>query len=99
MLAVASPGTCQQLLGECLGPADPSAPPQQQAASVAAVGAMFGMSEGGVTIVNWPQGQRELGRGTILCVNYQLPPAGATDGAEGTAALASGTGSGAGEGA
>lgn len=73
MLAVASPQACQQLLGDCLGPVDPSAPLAEQQRSAGEVGAMFEMSDGGLTIVSWPQGQGELGRGTILCVNYQCP--------------------------
>lgn len=72
VLAVASPETCQQLLGECLGPLDPSAPEDERRRSTAAVGALFAMSDGGITIVNWPQGQSEMSRGTIMCVNYQL---------------------------
>lgn len=73
-MAVASPEACQRLLGMCLGPLDPQAPEPERAASAAAVGAMFEMSEGGITIVSWPQGQGAAGRSTVLCVNYQLPP-------------------------
>lgn len=77
VIAVVGPEACQQLLGECLGPveapADPQQAQQQQPMDAASVGALFTMSEGGVTIVNWPQGQRQMARGTILCTNYQRP--------------------------
>ncbi|KAL4422653.1 hypothetical protein ABPG75_008850 [Micractinium tetrahymenae] len=81
VIAVVSAEACQHLLGECLGPAELA--PQQaeqggeqqggQQLGPSAVGSLFHMSEGGVTIVNWPQSQRELTRGTVLCTNYQLP--------------------------
>lgn len=81
VIAVVSAEACQHLLGECLGPAELA--PQQaeqggdhqggQQLGPAAVGSLFHMSDGGVTIVNWPQSQRELTRGTVLCTNYQLP--------------------------
>ena len=139
IVAVACAEACQRMLGYCLGPVDPSAPAEEQQLSEAQVGAAFCMTEGGMTIVNWPQvsfdrwhaprgaacgwvrgadgqqglhqagacgalwsctraqpaawptaifcstfadlpscspswqGQDELGRGTVLCVNYQLP--------------------------
>ena len=72
---MACPEACQRLLGDCLGPLDPEAPEAERAASSAAVGALFEMSDGGMTIVSWPQGQGAMGRGTVLCVNYQLPAA------------------------
>ncbi len=70
MVAVASEEACQQLLGICLD----GAPAQGKAApgSGAAVAPLFRMGEGGLTIVNWHTSQRELGRGSVLCVNYQL---------------------------
>ena len=71
VIAVASAGACQQLLGECLGP---EADQPLEEGGTASVGACFEMSPGGITIVNWPMGLRELGRGTVLCANYQLPP-------------------------
>ncbi|KAI7845742.1 hypothetical protein COHA_000658 [Chlorella ohadii] len=76
VVAVACAEACQRMLGDCLGPVDPSALAEEQRLSAAQVGAAFCMAEGGMTIVNWPQGQSELGRGTVLCVNYQLPAAG-----------------------
>ena len=71
VIAVASAGACQQLLGECLGP---GAYQPQEEGGMASVGGSFEMSPGGITIITWPTGLRELGRGTVLCTNYQLPP-------------------------
>lgn len=55
IVAVACAQACQRMLGDCLGPVDPSAPAEEQQRSAAQVGAAFSMAEGGMTIVNWPQ--------------------------------------------
>jgi len=55
VVAVACAEACQRMLGDCLGPMDPSASAEEQRLSAAQVGAAFCMAEGGMTIVNWPQ--------------------------------------------
>lgn len=65
-----APGAGQQQ-AQAQGQEEQVAPPARGAA---AVGSLFHMSNGGITIVNWPSGQRELTRGTVLCTNYQLHP-------------------------
>jgi hypothetical protein len=73
VVAVASEEACQRLLGICLdGSCEAQAQGDAAARGGADVAPLFGMSEGGLTMVNWHTSQRELGRGSVLCVNYQL---------------------------